>query len=71
MAIIKIKLEKDFDNYGNKISKGEIIEINDKYLDKYISEGIGTLLVKKEAKQKKKVTKELKIDSKETKDETK
>ena len=71
------KLKKDFDNNGHIIKAGEVVEILSMHLDKYVDGGLGELVskeskpkVKKEAKVVKE-TKELKVDSKETKNETK
>jgi hypothetical protein len=73
--IVKVKLLKDLQNGKHHvIPAGEIVEIQERHLDKYISEGIGEIPGKSKPKAKKEFkekieTKELKIDSKETKDE--
>lgn len=76
MGVVKVKLLKDLKvNKSYSIPAGEIVEILDNHLDKYISEGIAELPGKKSKPKAKKEfkekieTKELKIDSKETKDE--
>jgi len=66
---MKIKLKIDISKDGQIIPAGEIIEINDNNSSKWVSKGWGELF-QKEIKAKKKETKELKIDSKETKHET-
>jgi len=75
MGVVKIKLKKDLDNNGQIIKAGEVVEILSMHLDKYVDGGLGEPVskeskpkVKKEAKVVKE-TKELKIDSKETKHE--
>ena len=76
MGVVKIKLKKDLDNNGQIIKAGEVVEILSMHLDKYVDSGLGEPVVSKESKPKVKKeakvvkeTKELKIDSKETKDE--
>tara|TARA_R100000734_G_C3299113_1_gene89968 strand:+ start:110 stop:343 length:234 start_codon:yes stop_codon:yes gene_type:complete len=76
MGVVKIKLKKDFDNNGHIVKAGEVVEILSMHLDKYVDSGLADLVtkeskpkIKKEAKVVKE-TKELKIDSKETKDAT-
>ena len=66
---MKIKLLTSISKEGRNYKEGDIIEINESNLSKWISMGWGEAIVKKEAKPKKE-TKELKIDSKETKNET-
>ena len=66
---MKIKLLTSISKEGRNYNEGDIIEINESNLSKWISKGWGEAIIKKEAKPKKE-TKELKIDSKETKNET-
>ena len=75
MGVVKVKLLKDLKvNKSLTLESGQIVEILDKHLDRFIEEGIGEIPGKSKPKAKKelkakKETKELKIDSKETKDE--
>ena len=66
---MKIKLLIPINKEGRDYKEGDIIEINDANISKWISKGWGEAIEKKEAKPKKE-TKELKLDSKETKNET-
>lgn len=65
---MKAKLKTSLKIDGKKIEAGEIINISDDQFNKWSSKGWVESVEKKEAKIKKE-TKELKIDSKETKDE--
>lgn len=65
---MKIKLKTSIQKDGREYQAGDIIEINEANLPKWISNGWGEAIAKKEAKPKKE-TKELKLDSKETKNE--
>lgn len=65
---MKAKLKTSLKIDGKKIEAGEIINISDDQFNKWSSKGWVESVAKKEAKIKKE-TKELKIDSKETKDE--
>ena len=65
---MKIKLKCDMFIDGKEIKKGSIVRINEQKKEIWIKKGWGEI-IKKEAKPKKE-TKELKLDSKETKDET-
>ena len=65
---MKIKLLTQIKRGGQIYSEGQILEIEDNKVNKWVSNGWGEI-IKKEAKPKKE-TKELKIDSKETKDAT-
>ena len=65
---MKIKLLTQIKRGGQIYSEGQILEIEDSKVNKWVSKGWGEI-IKKEAKPKKE-TKELKIDSKETKDAT-
>jgi hypothetical protein len=67
---MKIKLLIDTMHNGVSKKKGDVLDVIDRNADKWISKGWGEPIKKKEAKPKKE-TKELKIDSKETKDEAK
>ncbi len=66
---MKIKLLIPISKEGRDYKEGDIIEINDANISKWISKGWGEAIKKKEAKLKRE-TKELKLDSKETKNET-
>lgn len=66
---MKIKLLTQIKKGGQIYKDGDILDIEDQKIDKWIKMGWGELIVKKEKKIKKE-TKELKIDSKQTKDET-
>ena len=66
---MKIKLLTQNKKGGQIYKEGHIMDIEDQKIDKWIKMGWGELIVKKEKKIKKE-TKELKIDSKQTKDET-
>ena len=66
---MKIKLLTSIFKEGRNYKEGDIIEINESNLSKWISKGWGESIIKKQAKPKKE-TKELKLDSKETKNET-
>jgi hypothetical protein len=66
---MKIKLLTQIKKGGQIYKEGDIMDIEDQKIDKWIKMGWGELIVKKEKKIKKE-TKELKIDSKQTKDET-
>jgi len=69
---MKIKLLIPISQEGREFKEGSIIEIKDDNAAKWISKGWGELISSKEKKEAKpkKETKELKIDSKETKNET-
>ncbi len=76
MGVVKINLKKDLDNNGQISKAVEVVEILSMHLEKYVDGGLGETVVSKESKPKVKKeakvvkeTKELKIDSKETKDE--
>ena len=69
ILIIKIKLLTQIKKGGQIYKDGDILDIEDHKIDKWIKMGWGELIDKKEKKIKKE-TKELKIDSKQTKDET-
>ena len=62
---MKIKCKVDIVRKGVEYSKGDVIDIPEANVDKWVSKGWGELIVKKEQKSKK-VTKELK-EEKETK----
>lgn len=66
---MKIKLLTQIKKGGQIYKDGDILDIKDHKIDKWIKMGWGELIDKKEKKIKKE-TKELKIDSKQTKDET-
>ena len=66
---MKIKLLTQIKKGGQIYKEGDIMDIETQKIDKWIKMGWGELIVKKEKKIKKE-TKELKIDSKQTKDET-
>jgi len=66
---MKIKLLTQIKKAGQIYKENDIIEVEDHKIDKWIKMGWGELIDKKEKKIKKE-TKELKIDSKLTKDET-
>lgn len=66
---MKIKLLTPVKRNGQNYKEGDIIDIPEKNVGKWIKMGWGELIDKKEKKIKKE-TKELKIDSKQTKDET-
>ena len=66
---MKIKLLTQIKKGGQIYKDGDILDIEDYKIDKWIKMGWGELIDKKEKKIKKE-TKELKIDSKQTKDET-
>ncbi len=65
---MKIKLKIPMIIDGKEISAGEIVNINENNLDKWLKKGWG-VPVEKQEKQKKKETKEFKA-VKETKNET-
>lgn len=65
---MKIKLKTSIQKDGREYQAGDIIEINEANLPKWIANEWGEPIEKKEAKPKKE-TKELKLDSKETKNE--
>jgi hypothetical protein len=65
---MKIKLKIPMIIDGKEISEGEIVNINENNLDKWLKKGWGSV-IEKELKPKKKETKELKV-AKETKNET-
>tara|TARA_R110002020_G_scaffold320986_1_gene536913 strand:- start:1394 stop:1603 length:210 start_codon:yes stop_codon:yes gene_type:complete len=65
---MKIKLLIPISKEGRNYNEGDIIEINELNSSKWISKGWGEAVIKKEAKPKKE-TKELKLKSKETKNE--
>jgi len=69
ILVMKIKLLTQIKKGGQIYKEGDIMDIEDQKIDKWIKMGWGELIVKKEKKIKKE-TKELKIDSKQTKDET-
>jgi hypothetical protein len=66
---MKIKLLTQIKKGGQIYKDGDILDIEEHKIDKWIKMGWGELIDKKEKKIKKE-TKELKIDSKETKNET-
>lgn len=66
---MKIKLLTQIKKAGQIFIEGDIMEVEDHKVDKWIEMGWGELIDKKEKKIKKE-TKELKIDSKQTKNET-
>lgn len=66
---MKIKLLTSIKRNGQNYIEGDIIDIPENNFGKWIKNGWGELIVKKEKKIKKE-TKELKLDSKETKNET-
>lgn len=66
---MKIKLLTQIKKGGQIYKDGDILDIEDHKIDKWIKMGWCELIDKKEKKIKKE-TKELKIDSKQTKDET-
>lgn len=66
---MKIKLLTQIKKGGQIYKDGDILDIEHHKIDKWIKMGWGELIDKKEKKIKKE-TKELKIDSKQTKDET-
>ena len=65
---MKAKLKTSLKIDGKKIESGEIVNINEDQFIKWSTKGWIESIEKKESKIKKE-TKELKIDSKETKDE--
>ena len=65
---MKIKLKISIQKDGRDFKAGDIIEINEANLSKWSANEWGEPIQKKEAKPKKE-TKELKINSKETKNE--
>lgn len=65
---MKAKLKTSLKIDGKKIESGEIVNISEDQFIKWSSKGWIESIEKKESKIKKE-TKELKIDSKETKDE--
>ncbi len=65
---MKVKLLTSLKIDGKQIEKGEVINVSDDQFIKWSNKGWIESISKKEAKIKKE-TKELKIDSKETKDE--
>lgn len=65
---MKVTLLKDISYNGVQKKKGQVVDILDRNLDVWVSKGLCEPFKKKELKTKKE-TKELKIDSKETKDE--
>jgi len=69
IIVMKIKLLTQIKKGGQIYKDGDILDIEDHKIDKWIKMGWGELIDKKEKKIKKE-TKELKIDSKQTKDET-
>jgi len=66
---MKIKLLTSIKRNGQNYIEGDILDIPENNIDIWIINGWGELIDKKEKKIKKE-TKELKIDSKQTKDET-
>jgi len=66
---MKIKLLTSIKRNGQNYIAGDILDIPENNIDIWIKNGWGELIDKKEKKIKKE-TKELKIDSKQTKDET-
>ncbi len=66
---MKIKLLIPIKRNGQNYKEGDILDIPENNIGKWIKKGWGELIDKKEKKIKKE-TKELKIDSKETKNET-
>ena len=66
---MKIKLLTSIKRNGQNYIEGDILDIPENNIDIWIKNGWGELIDKKEKKIKKE-TKELKIDSKQTKDET-
>lgn len=66
---MKAKLKTSLKIDGKKIESGEIINISEDKFNKWSNKGWVESVIKKEVKAKKE-TKELKIDSKETKNET-
>jgi hypothetical protein len=66
---MKIKLLIPIKRNGQNYKEGDILDIPENNIGKWIKKGWGELIDKKEKKIKKE-TKELKIDSKQTKDET-
>ena len=70
---MKIKLLTPVKRNGQNYKEGDIIDIPEKNVGKWIKKGCGESIekiVKKKEVKIKKETKELKIDSKETKNET-
>jgi len=65
---MKIKLLTSIKRNGQNYIEGDILDIPENNIDIWIINGWGELIDKKEKKIKKE-TKELKIDSKQTKDE--
>jgi hypothetical protein len=66
---MKIKLLTSIKRNGQNYIENDILDIPENNIDIWIKNGWGELIDKKEKKIKKE-TKELKIDSKQTKDET-
>jgi len=69
IIVMKIKLLTSIKRNGQNYIENDILDIPENNIDIWIKNGWGELIDKKEKKIKKE-TKELKIDSKQTKDET-
>ncbi len=63
---MKIKCKTEITREGIEYNKGDIIDIPESNVSKWVSKGWGEVVEKKEMKSKKKETKELKV-KKETK----
>jgi len=63
---MKIKCKTEITREGIEYNKGDIIDIPESNVSKWVSKGWGETIEKKEMKSKKKETKELKV-KKETK----
>ena len=63
---MKIKCKTEITREGIEYNKGDIIDIPESNVSKWVAKGWGEIIEKKEMKSKKKETKELKV-KKETK----